>query len=122
IGAIDDSMTGTDATAATMVAVGGANTALAALNARMAQALHYVNKLRTALGMSLIASELDDYGGVSLTFAAVSTDTGTATGGSDAEGDATVSKAEADAALDVMSDNIKTLSTALNDMTADGNA
>lgn len=119
IAAIDDSMT---AAAADLVAVDGANAVFATLNARMSQACFYVNKLRAACGMSAIASELDDYSGMSGTFAAVSTDTGTAVDGSDAEENATVSKAEADAKLDVMSDNIKTLSTALNAITADANA
>lgn len=120
IAAIDDSMTGTDATAATMVAHPGANTVMQALDARTGQLTYFVNQLRVALGMSKIGCEIKQSYGTTL--AAVSTSTGTATGGSNALADATVSKAQADAALDLMSDNIKTLSTALNAMTADANA
>lgn len=122
IGAIDVSMTGTDATAATMVAVAGAQTVFDTLLSRTAQLLVFVNKLRVACGMSEIASE--DLGDIvySDIFAAVSTSTGTATGGSDATTDATLAKAAVDPALVIMANNVKTLSTALNAMTADANA
>lgn len=119
IGAIDDSMTGTDAAEA-LVSVVGANAVFATLNARMSQATRLVNKLRKACGMAKLASELPTPV-QGTTFAAVSTSTGDAVGGTDDEEDATISKVAADAALDVMSDNIATLATALNAMTADAN-
>jgi hypothetical protein len=123
IGAIDVSMTGTSATGATMVATAGANTVVSTLNDRLEQCRYFVNQLRIALGMSQIATEYSrPSAAFSTTFAAVSTSTGTATGGTNATTDATISKVAADAALLKLANNVKTLSTALNAMTADANA
>lgn len=124
IGAIDVSATGVDAS---MCSSAGMNTVLTALRSRMVQAAIYVNKLCVATGQTPLTivrtSLLPGDAAYGTTFAAVSTDTGTATDGSAADAtNGIVLKTEFDAKQALFADAIASMAAKLDAITADANA
>lgn len=124
IGALDVSATGVNAA---MASAAGSNTVLAAVRSRLAQAAMYVNALCVATGQTPLTnglvSNLAADAAWGTTFAAVSTDTGTATDGSDTTAaNAIVLKTEFDARMATMADAIASMAAKLDAITDDANA
>lgn len=115
IAAIDVSYTGVGASLASAT---GANTVLTALTSRIAQATVYVNKVAVACGKAEI---VDNSGGTKVysgTFAAVSTDTGTAvSGATTAPTNAAIKATDANAVMQKLANAIKELASKLNECT-----
>lgn len=109
LAAIDDSMTGTSE-GGTLATAAGFNTVVGTLNERMVQLARFVNLMAEAAGVTKLT--LDDAPVVtsSTTFAAVATDTGSTTNLG------AVSKAQGDAILDTLADNIATLAAKLDEI------
>jgi len=119
IGAISSALIGV---AASRAAAAGSNTVLATLRDRASQLAIYVNKLVVATGGTELVDSLGGAKTYSETFAAVSTDTGAVATGADAEANAIVTVAEANARLGVLADAIADMAAKLNAITADANA
>jgi hypothetical protein len=124
IAAIDASATGVDAA---MCSASGANTVLSALRSRTVQAAHYVNQLCVATGQTPLTDGIvsapasaAEWGTV---FAAVSTDTGTATDGSDTTAANAIALAtEFDVRVGALADAVASMAAKLDAITADANA
>lgn len=124
IAAIDDSATGVDSA---MCASAGARTVVAALRSAVAQAGYYVNKLCVATGQTALVDGITSNAAADaewgVTFAAISTDTGTAADGSAADAaNGIYTKAEFDVAVGAMADAIASMAAKLDAITADANA
>lgn len=123
IAAIDVSATGAGSS---LASAAGMNTLYDTLRSRTVQAAYYVNALCRATGQTELTVSIDNAlytAAWGTTFAAVSTDTGTAVDGSDAlEANACVLKTEWDAAQVVFANAIASMAAKLDAMTADANA
>ena len=110
--AIDDSMTGTSSGGALLAFAGATTTINAALD-RSVQLAFWVNKLCVAFDVAPLTIDATfTTVSESATFAALSTDSGTAASTTGA-----VSKAQADVLLDVLADNPASLAAKLNALT-----
>ncbi len=113
IAAITENLTGVGSSMANAV---GARAIVTNITARMTQLRYHVNKIAVACGQGQLVDELAVASpSTSLTFAALATDTGTATDGSDAtDAHAVVIFTDANTILGLISDNIKEFATKLN--------
>lgn len=119
IGAIGNALTGVSTS---MAAAAGAQSVLDVLASRTSQAVYFVNELCYATGLTPLVDSSGSDKAFSTTFAAVSTDTGTAASGADTGANAIALVAEANARLGVLKDAIASMAAKLNAMTADANA
>lgn len=124
IAAIDATGTGVNSA---MASCAGANTVLAVLRSRTAQVAHYVNKLSVATGQEPltdnITSNLAADAQWGTVVSAISTDTGTATNGSDTTAaNAIVLVTEFDERVGALADAVASMAAALDAITADANA
>lgn len=111
---------------AAMASGAGADAVVRTLRSRIAQVAFYVNKVATAAGADTLAVVMPNnrlYGEWGLSFAAVSTDTGATTDGSEADAaNGVLLKDEFDAAMTSMANAVASMAAKLDAITDDANA
>ena len=103
---------------ASLASAAGANTTLTLIKNRIAQLTIFVNKLATATGQTLVVDSSGGAKSYGTTFAAVSTNTGTAVSGADVTvANAAIKATDASAKLAILGNAVKELATKLNAIT-----